>query len=93
MSCGVGCRHVSDMMLPWLWHKPAAIDPIGPLAWEPPYAADVVLKCKKRKHVFFGIWGGEKGRQPDSATNQMEEAAPMHSPAAGGKRSAELAPT
>ena len=23
----------------WLWHRPVATAPIGPLAWEPPYAA------------------------------------------------------
>ena len=35
-SCGVGHRHGSDPALLWLW--PAAAAPIGPLAWEPPYA-------------------------------------------------------
>ena len=23
----------------WLWHRPATVAPIQPLAWEPPYAA------------------------------------------------------
>ena len=27
-----------DLALLWLWHRPVAIAPIGPLAWEPPYA-------------------------------------------------------
>ena len=27
-----------------LWCRPAAVDPIRPLAWEPPYAADAALK-------------------------------------------------
>ena len=27
---------VKDLMLPWLWHGPAAIAPVGPLAWKPP---------------------------------------------------------
>ena len=39
MSCGVGCRHGSDPALLWLWHRPVATALIGPLAWEPPYAA------------------------------------------------------
>ena len=47
MSCGVGRRHSSDPMLLWLWHRPAAIAPIRPLAWEPPYAAGAALKKKK----------------------------------------------
>ena len=28
----------------WLWHRPAAIALIRPLAWEPPYAIGVALK-------------------------------------------------
>ena len=39
MSCGVGCTHGSDPELPWLWHRPAAMALIRPLASEPPYAA------------------------------------------------------
>ena len=38
-------------------HRPAAIAPIGPLAWEPPYAMGVALektkkKKKKKKNTF-----------------------------------------
>ena len=47
MSCGVGHRHGSDPL--WLW--PAAVAPIGPLAWEPPYATGVALKSKKTKQT------------------------------------------
>ena len=32
MSCGVGCRHSSDLALQWLWHSLAAVAPIGSLA-------------------------------------------------------------
>ena len=39
MSCGVGRRCSSDPMLLWLWRRPVATSPIGPLAWEPPYAS------------------------------------------------------
>ena len=38
MRCGVGHRFGSNLALLGLWHKPAAVAPIGPLAWEPPYA-------------------------------------------------------
>ena len=31
-------RHGLDPMLLWLWSRLAATAPIGPLAWEPPYA-------------------------------------------------------
>ena len=44
MSCGVGCRLGSDPMLLWLWGRPAAVAPILPLAWEPPYPTGVALK-------------------------------------------------
>ena len=34
----------SDLALLWLWCRPAAAAPIGPLAWEPPYAAGAAPK-------------------------------------------------
>ena len=46
MSCGVGHRHVLDPMLLQLWHMPAAVALIQPLAWELPYAAGMALKKK-----------------------------------------------
>ena len=49
MSCGVGRRCGLDPVLLWLWHRPAAIAPIRPVAWELPYAAGVALKSKKKK--------------------------------------------
>ena len=51
MSCGVGRRCRSDVMLLWLWCGPAAIAPIRPLAWEPSYAAGAALKRPKKKKV------------------------------------------
>ena len=33
VSCGVGCRRDLDLALLWLWHRLAAIAPIGPLVW------------------------------------------------------------
>ena len=49
MSCGVGCGCALDPVLLWLWHRLAAVAPIRPLAWEPPYAKGVALKRKKKK--------------------------------------------
>ena len=52
-SCGVGRRLGLDLELLWLWCRPVAIAPIGPLAWDPPYAARAAQengeKTKKKK--------------------------------------------
>ena len=37
-----------DLVLLWLWCRPAAIAPIRALAWEPPNATDVALKSQKK---------------------------------------------
>ena len=47
MSCDVGPRRGLDPVLLWLRRRPAATAPIGPLAWELPYAAGVALKRQK----------------------------------------------
>ena len=49
MSCAVGRRHGSDPVLPWLWCRLSATVPIGPLAWEPPYALGAALKIQQDK--------------------------------------------
>ena len=49
MSCGVGCRCGSDLMLLWLWRRPVATALFGPLAWEPPCAEGAALKIQKKK--------------------------------------------
>ena len=49
MSCGVGHRHSSGLAMLWLAHRPAATIPIGPLAWELPYAMRVALEDRKKK--------------------------------------------
>ena len=51
MSYGVGRRRSSDLELLWLWQRPAAIAPIGPLAWEPPYAAGAAQEKAKRQKI------------------------------------------
>ena len=47
MSCGVGRRCGADLALLWLWHRPAAIAPIRPLAQELPHAMGEALKRQK----------------------------------------------
>ena len=48
VSCGVGHRRSLEPILLWLWHRPAAVARIRPLAWEPPYAmGGLALKSKK----------------------------------------------
>ena len=46
---GVYHRCSLDLALLWLWHRPAAIAPIQPLAWEHPYAMGMALKRQKEK--------------------------------------------
>ena len=49
MSRGVGRICGLDLTLLCLWCRPAALAPIGLLAWDPPYAAGVALKSEKKK--------------------------------------------
>ena len=61
MNCGVGCRHGSDPTLLWLWRRPVAAAPVGPLAWKPPYAAGAALgKAKRQKKKKKKIIEGPK---------------------------------
>ena len=46
MSCGVGHRLGWDPA--WLWPRPAAVAPVGPLDWELPYASSAALKRQKK---------------------------------------------
>ena len=61
VSCGVGRRCRSDPELLWLWCRPAAVDLIRPLAWEPPYTVGVALKRpkKKKKCILAQLSTGE----------------------------------
>ena len=52
MSCGVGRRGGSDLVL--LQHRLAAVAPIQSLAWEIPYATDMALKNKQK--ICFQIY-------------------------------------
>ena len=68
MSCGVGRRCGSDLVLLWLWCRPAAVAPIRPLAWEPSCAAGSALKRRKKKknqtelrdQIIRCLWNEEK---------------------------------
>ena len=51
MSCGVDRKCGSDPALLWLWRRLAAIAPIRPLAWEPPYAAGAAQEIAKRPKI------------------------------------------
>ena len=54
MSCGVGHRWGSDpTVLLWLWGRLAATAPIGPFAWELPYAAGAALKSKTKENKIL----------------------------------------
>ena len=62
---------VKDLALLSLWHRPAATVLIGPLAWEPPYAAGAAVKGqkpkkkKKKKKEFQSERGGETPQGED----------------------------
>ena len=49
MSCGVGRSCGSGATLLWLWRRPAAVGPVGPLAWKLPYATSAALKKVEKK--------------------------------------------
>ena len=61
VSCIISCRLASDLVLLWLWRRPAASALIQPLAWELPYAAGSARKSKKKKKKNSSIlkftWG------------------------------------
>ena len=65
MSCGEGCyRCGSDPKLLCLWHRPAATALIGPLAWEPSYAASAAQKRQKdqkQKNKKNTFWSSHSG--------------------------------
>ena len=45
-------QRVKDPALLWLWCRPAAAAPIGPLAWGPPYVTSAALKMTKKKEYY-----------------------------------------
>ena len=69
MSCGAGCRCGSDLVLLWLWCRPAATTLIQPLAWEPPYAAGVALEKAKRQQQKNSPWDLVSGTRGQTTSN------------------------
>ena len=65
MSCGVGHRHGSDLVL--LWHRPAAAALIQPLALELPFGAGAALKRQKKERER------KKERKKESQTDRQKE--------------------
>ena len=55
-------RRGSDLVWLWLWRRLEAVAPVGPLAWELPYAMGAALeKTKKnrtRSSFFFDLHVG-----------------------------------
>ena len=39
----------------WLWCRLAAVAPIQPLAWKPPYAMGVALKSREKKKSWPSV--------------------------------------
>ena len=50
-GCELWCRSQMRLGFAWLWLRcrPAAVAPIGPLAWEPPDATGVAAKTQIKK--------------------------------------------
>ena len=46
---------VKESTLLWLWCRLAAVAPIHPLAWEPPYATGAALEKTKRPRKFYKV--------------------------------------
>ena len=67
---------VKDPALLWLWCRLAAVAPIGPLVWEPPYATGVALKKRQPPPLQTNKTPKQKnqGGQPGSFVCQMEKA-------------------
>ena len=63
MSRGIGHRRGWDPALLWLWCSPAAVAPIQPLAWEPPYVMSAKAKKKKKKNFCYKKPGSIKGEE------------------------------
>ena len=62
MSCGVGHRAALSLVILLLKCRPAAVAPIGPLAWELPYVTGAALKRNRKKiglttAITFMDWG------------------------------------
>ena len=69
-------------MLLWLCRRPAAVALIGPLAWEPPYAAGVALERKEgRRKKKEGKQTTHRGLTTFTNLSEAQEAPPRGAPA------------
>ena len=50
VSCGIGHRQDSNLMLLWLWCRPAPVAPVQPQAWE--LLCDLGVALKKEEKRF-----------------------------------------
>ena len=50
-SCSAGRKQGSDLVLLWLWCRPAATAPIRPLAWELPCATSTALRKERERET------------------------------------------
>ena len=73
MSCEVGHKYGSDLLLLWLCCRTAATAPIRPLAWELPYAVGVALKSQKKKKVSASKAGHLKVRLAQVRSCQLPQ--------------------
>ena len=64
MSCDIGHRRGSDLVLLRLWHRPVAVALIQPLAWELPHCGCAPKKKKKKK------------KKTDNSEEKMKEEKP-----------------
>ena len=78
MSCGAGRRHGSDLVWLWLWRRPVATAPTGPLAWEPPYAAYEALKRQIYIYTYMYIYTTSKPIRLKIQCNSNKNLAKMH---------------
>ena len=71
MSCSVGYRHGLDLAVLWLWRRLAAVVPIRPLTWEPPYASGAALKRQKTKRKKEKETNNKKGNLKKKKKTQI----------------------
>ena len=77
MSYGEGHRCSSDPLLLWLWHRPGATAPIGPLAWELPHTAGTALKIQNKTKQIEGSY---QAQSPLLSVNQNEHNCAWNNP-------------
>ena len=78
MSCGTGRRCGSDLVLLWLWWRPAATAPIQPLAWETPYATGTALKERKKERKKKRKEGRKEEREYKITKTKLDRKVQKH---------------